>query len=67
MSKRRTVLSEDELRIATKTSNGTTDEEALKLFFEDCLLRNLRPHTFKYYRESLKAEGKIHYAIKKPL
>ncbi len=58
MSKRRTILSEDELRIATKTSYVATDEEALKLFFEDCQLRNLRPHTFKYYRESLKAEGK---------
>lgn len=58
MSKRRTLLNEDELRIATKTSYVTTDEEALKLFFEDCQLRNLRPHTFKYYRESLKMEGK---------
>jgi integrase/recombinase XerD len=53
MSKRRNLLSEDELKIATKTTFVTTDEEAFKLFYEDCHLRNLRPHTIKYYRENL--------------
>lgn len=53
MSKRRNLLSDDELKIATKTTFVTTDEEALKLFYEDCQLRNLRPHTIKYYRENL--------------
>ena len=55
MSKRRTVLSEEEIRIATKTSYVTTDEEAFKLFFEDCQLRNLRPYTIKYYRAEFQA------------
>ncbi|MCO0600032.1 hypothetical protein NGI46_21895 [Peribacillus butanolivorans] len=31
-----------------------------KLFFEDCQLRNLCPHTLKYYREQFNA-------IKRPL
>ncbi|MFJ7734608.1 hypothetical protein ACIQXF_22415 [Lysinibacillus sp. NPDC097231] len=41
MSKRRTMLSEEEIRITTKTSYVTTDEEAFKLFFEDCQVRSL--------------------------
>ncbi|MGE7768431.1 hypothetical protein [Peribacillus sp. NPDC096540] len=60
MSKRRTLLTEDELKIVTKTMYVTTDEDALKLFFEDCKLRNLRPHTLKYYHEQFNA-------IKRPL
>ncbi|MFF2591058.1 tyrosine-type recombinase/integrase [Peribacillus butanolivorans] len=55
MSKRRNLLSEQELKIASKSSYITTDEEALNLFFEDCKLRNLRPHTLKYYREQFHA------------
>ncbi|MFD6207334.1 site-specific integrase [Peribacillus sp. NPDC060253] len=51
MGKRRNLLSEDELRIVTKTLYVESDELAFKLFFEDCQLRNLRPHTLKYYRE----------------
>lgn len=54
MNKRRNLLSEEELRIATKSKYLTSDEEALKLFFEDCQLRNLRPDTLKFYREKLK-------------
>jgi integrase/recombinase XerD len=53
VSKRRNLLSEDELKITTKTTFVTTDEEAFKLFYEDCHLRNLRPHTIKFYRENL--------------
>ncbi|MCY9005637.1 tyrosine-type recombinase/integrase [Peribacillus frigoritolerans] len=60
MSKRRTWLTEDELKIVTKTMYVTSDEEALRLFFEDCKLRNLRPHTLKYYHEQFNA-------IKRPL
>ncbi len=41
------------LRIATKTTFVTTNEEAFKLFYVDCHLKNLRPHTIKYYRENL--------------
>lgn len=55
MSKRRILLTEDELKIATKTSYVTTDEEAFKLFFNDCQLRSLRPHTIKFYREQFHA------------
>ncbi|PHC50182.1 tyrosine-type recombinase/integrase [Bacillus toyonensis] len=58
MSKRRTLLSEAELKIATKSTYVTTDEEALNLFYADCQLRNLRPHTIKYYRESLQIKIK---------
>lgn len=58
MAKRRNLLNEDELKIATKSSYITSDDAALKLFFEDCQLRNLRPHTFKYYRENLQSKGK---------
>ncbi|NEZ02517.1 phage integrase N-terminal SAM-like domain-containing protein [Heyndrickxia shackletonii] len=32
-----------------------TDEEAFKKFERDCLLRNLRPATIKYYRHELAA------------
>ncbi|MED3788911.1 phage integrase N-terminal SAM-like domain-containing protein [Peribacillus frigoritolerans] len=55
MGKRRNLLSEDELRIVTKTSYVESDELAFKFFFEDCQLRNLRPHTLKYYREQFNA------------
>ncbi|MGE6205340.1 tyrosine-type recombinase/integrase [Guptibacillus hwajinpoensis] len=53
--KRRTLLSEEDLKIANKSTYVSTDEEAFQLFFEDCLLRNLRPHTIKYYREQFNA------------
>ncbi|MFD6439362.1 tyrosine-type recombinase/integrase [Peribacillus sp. NPDC060186] len=55
MSKRRILLTEEEIKIVTKTMYVTTDEDALKLFFEDCKLRNLRPHTLKYYQEQFNA------------
>ncbi|HDR7395815.1 TPA: tyrosine-type recombinase/integrase [Bacillus toyonensis] len=58
MSKRRTLLTDAELKIATKSTYITTDEEALNLFYIDCQLRNLRPHTIKYYRESLQTKIK---------
>ncbi|MFD4820364.1 hypothetical protein [Peribacillus butanolivorans] len=57
MSKGRNLLSEDELRIVTKP---LTLNLMFKLFFEDCQLRNLCPHTLKYYREQFNA-------IKRPL
>ncbi|WP_232299906.1 hypothetical protein [Bacillus cereus] len=41
MSKRRTLLSEVELKIAIKSTYVSTDEEALNLFYTDCQLRNL--------------------------
>ena len=44
MNKRRNLLLEEELRIATKSKYLTSDEE----------LRNLRPDTLKFYREKLK-------------
>ncbi|MEH7126521.1 site-specific integrase [Bacillus sp. JJ1773] len=53
--KRRTLLTEDEIKLATKSFFVTSDEEAYKLFFDDCKLRNLRPHTMKYYREQFQA------------
>lgn len=56
MSKRRSLLTDDEIRISTKTTFVTTDEEALKLFYEECHLKNLRPHTIKYYRENLQSK-----------
>ncbi|OSY02636.1 hypothetical protein BTJ44_05693 [Bacillus mycoides] len=58
VSKRRTLLTEAELKIATKSTYVTTDEEALNLFYTDCQLRNLRPYTIKYYRESLQTKIK---------
>lgn len=57
MSKRRSLLTDDEIRISTKTTFVTTDEEALKLFYEECHLKNLRPHTIKYYRENLQSKN----------
>ncbi|MGW6383490.1 hypothetical protein [Peribacillus butanolivorans] len=60
MSKGGNLLSEDELRIVTKTTFVKSDELEFKLFFEDCQLRNLCPHTLKYYREQFNA-------IKRPL
>lgn len=51
---RRKLLNEEELQIVNKNSYVTNDEEGFKLFYEDCQLRNLRPHTFKFYREGLK-------------
>lgn len=52
MSKGRNLLSEDELRIVTKL---LTLNLVFKLFFEDCQLRNLCPHTLKYYQEQFNA------------
>jgi integrase/recombinase XerD len=53
--KRRILLSEEDLKIVTKSTYVEDDEEAMKLFFEDCKLRNLRPHTIKYYQEQFQA------------
>ncbi|MBV7509432.1 hypothetical protein KW850_30125 [Bacillus sp. sid0103] len=39
MSKRRNMLSEDELRISTKTTLVTSYDEALKLFYESEILK----------------------------
>ncbi|WP_281976051.1 tyrosine-type recombinase/integrase [Halobacillus litoralis] len=58
--KRRTLLSEDELKLATEFTYVTSDQEAFDLFFEECLLKSLRPHTLKYYREQFNA-------IKRPI
>ncbi|MFB3164700.1 tyrosine-type recombinase/integrase [Neobacillus sp. 179-J 1A1 HS] len=56
MVKRRTVLSEDELKIVQK---NRTDEEVFEEFFKDCYLRNLRPTTIKYYENEFHASKKL--------
>jgi len=49
---RRKRLTDDELKlIDTKIS----DEEAFKQFKRNCLIRNLRPATIKYYKSELLA------------
>ncbi|WP_331000825.1 hypothetical protein [Radiobacillus kanasensis] len=55
---RRQLLNEVELQIVNKTSYVTTDEEAFKLFYEDCKLRNLRDYTLRFYHQGLKTVGK---------
>ncbi|MEH7513323.1 tyrosine-type recombinase/integrase [Gottfriedia acidiceleris] len=60
MSKRRMMLSADELKIVSKSTYVDNDEEALKLFFDDCHIRNLRKDTIRYYREQFQA-------VKQPL
>lgn len=65
MERRRSnMLSEDELKIVeggkiqTKTYTITFDE-ALDLFIKDCLLRNLRPDTVRYYQNELTTFKKL--------
>jgi integrase/recombinase XerD len=62
--RRSNMLSEDELKIVeggkiqTKTYTITFDE-ALDLFIKDCMLRNLRPDTVRYYQNELTTFKKL--------
>ncbi|WP_211344143.1 hypothetical protein [Robertmurraya siralis] len=49
MARRSNVLSTVELAKVTKETNSCDYESSIKFFEEDCKLRNLRPHTLKYY------------------
>lgn len=49
---RRKRLTDQELKLFDTT---VTDEEAFKQFNRNCLIRNLRPATIKYYKNELLA------------
>ncbi|WP_282035021.1 tyrosine-type recombinase/integrase [Metabacillus indicus] len=55
MSRRNNVLTESDNEKMLKFSKSyvTSYDEALKIFLNDCELRNLREHTIKYYRSEL--------------
>ncbi|WP_020062802.1 tyrosine-type recombinase/integrase [Bacillus sp. 123MFChir2] len=55
MSRRKNVLDDNELAIIRRTTKSyvETFEEAISLFLKDCEIRNLRPHTMKFYRSEL--------------
>ncbi|WP_445491611.1 hypothetical protein [Niallia sp. 03133] len=56
MARRKNNLNDRELSIVRKSekSYAETFKEALKLFLDDCDLRNLRPFTIKYYQNENK-------------
>lgn len=74
MARRRNALDEGELAIVIKKTKEyvETFEEAIKLFLKDCEIRNLRPHTLKFYRSEINtflsylAEQEINIAALKP-
>ncbi|HDR6900050.1 TPA: site-specific integrase, partial [Bacillus thuringiensis] len=55
MSRRKNVLDDSELAIMRRTTKSyvETFEDAIILFLKDCEIRNLRPHTMKFYRSEL--------------
>jgi len=57
MARRKNNLNDRELSIVRKSekSYAETFKEALKLFLDDCDLRNLRPFTIKYYQNEIQA------------
>ena len=57
MVRRKNNLNERELSIVRKSSKSYTDsfKDALKLFLDDCDLRNLRPFTMRYYQNEIHA------------
>ncbi|MDF0727259.1 hypothetical protein PY093_11170 [Cytobacillus sp. S13-E01] len=51
---RRDELSREELMIlGNAVEDDYTYDDLLKMFIDDCELRNLREHTIKYYRSEL--------------
>ncbi|EKN67073.1 site-specific integrase/recombinase [Neobacillus bataviensis LMG 21833] len=57
MARRKNVLDESELKIVrqTKKSYVETFSDAIELFEKNCNLRNLRPHTIKFYKNEISA------------
>ncbi|XLP21911.1 tyrosine-type recombinase/integrase [Bacillus toyonensis] len=55
MSRRKNVLDDSELAIMRRKTKSyvETFEDAISLFLKDCEIRNLRPHTLKFYRSEL--------------
>lgn len=54
--KRRGSLNAEELEIVT---GRLTDNEAFEKFYHDCRIRNLRPATIQYYKDSLHTIQKV--------
>lgn len=54
MGRRNNFLSNHELTKIRKNSKTYDFEASLELFIEDCKLRNLRPHSIRYYLNELK-------------
>ncbi len=52
MSRRRNELSANELSLL---KSKITDDEAWKQFERDCNIRNLRPHTIRFYKNKISA------------
>ncbi|SEI14489.1 integrase/recombinase XerD [Halobacillus karajensis] len=57
MARRKNTLDEKELAILESETKSHVEsfEEAINLFVQDCELRNLRPHTIKYYTNEFSA------------
>ncbi len=57
MARRKNVLDESELAVLEKETKSYVEsfKDAIDLFVKDCELRNLRPHTIKYYMNEYKA------------
>lgn len=57
MARRKNNLNERELSIVRKSTKSYPEsfKEAIKLFLDDCDLRNLRPFTIRYYQNEIQA------------
>ncbi|CRK82996.1 site-specific integrase/recombinase [Neobacillus massiliamazoniensis] len=55
MARRSNILDEEELAIISKKTKVyvETFEDAINLFLKDFEIRNLRPHTLKFYRSEI--------------
>lgn len=55
MSRCRNTLDEGELAIVSRKTKVYVEsfEDAINLFLKDCEIRNLRPHTLKFYRSEI--------------
>ncbi|MDQ0233021.1 tyrosine-type recombinase/integrase [Metabacillus malikii] len=74
MARRSNVLDEGELAILRKKTKSyvETFEDAINLFLKDCEIRNLRPHTIRFYRNEIQTflnqlgEQEINVSVLKP-
>jgi integrase/recombinase XerD len=55
MARRSNVLDEGELAILKRNTKSyvETFEDAINIFLKDCEIRNLRPHTIRFYRSEI--------------
>lgn len=57
MTRRSNALTVDELKVLERNTKSYVETfcEAIKIFLDDCEIRNLRPYTLEFYRQEIQA------------